>query len=117
MTRSGTELQNLYGALKEPWIFLCPKTQPPQLIWQLFAESESSKLCAGRKMTGKSLPGMDPMSQKTRWRGAPSELLLERTNPLFPLCFAVGEGLLRDPDPNSEWPPWRKGAQGTDTIQ
>jgi hypothetical protein len=95
--------------LHEPWTY--PVSEDSTAVTNLAAlrGERITEVVRWEEDEWEMFAGAGPDVPKDEMRMVPLGTLLGADKSLVPVVqLAIGEGLWRDPDPNSEWHPWRK---------
>lgn len=104
--------------LKEPWTFPVPEDATATTHLAAFRGERATEAMRWEEDDWEIFAGDGSDVPKDAMRVVPLGTLVGAGESVVPTVYLpIGEGLLRVPDPDSEWHPWRKGAQGTETIQ
>lgn len=105
--------------LKQPWSFPVPKDATAATNLADLRGERITEVTRWEEDEWEMFAGAGPDVTEEEMRVVALGTLIAADKSLNPaMHLAKGEGLWRDPDPDSEWHPWlNKGEQGTGTIQ
>jgi hypothetical protein len=104
--------------LKEPWTFPVPEDSRAVTNLAGLRGERITEVVRWEEDEWEMFAGAGPDVPKDEMRVVGLGSLVASDKSLEPVVhLGIGEGLWRDPDPNSEWHPWRKRQQRTGTIQ
>ena len=104
--------------LKEPWTYPVPENATAATNLAALRRERITEVTRWEEDEWEMFAGPGPDVTEEEMRVVALGTLLAADKSLDPIVhLAMGEGLWREPDPDSEWHPWRKQGQGTETIQ
>ena len=104
--------------LKEPWTFPVPEDATATTDLAALRGERVTEAMRWEEDDWEIFAGAGADVPKDAMRVVALGTLIAADKSLDPVVhLAMGEGLWRDPEPDSEWHPWRKRGQGTETVQ
>lgn len=99
--------------LHEPWTFPVPEDSTAATNLAALRGDQITEVTRWEEDEWEMFAGSGPDVLKDDMRVVSLGTLIAADKSLVPVMnLAIEEGLWRDPDPDSEWHPWRKGQQG-----
>lgn len=100
--------------LREPWTYPVPESSRTATDLAALRGERVTEAMRWEEEEWEIFVGDGPDIPKDELRMVPLGTLIAADKSLDPVVhLSVGEGLLRDPDPDSQWRPWRKRNNGT----
>jgi hypothetical protein len=104
--------------LHEPWTYPVPEDATATTNLAALRGDRITEVVRWEEDEWEMFAGAGPDVPKDDMRVVPLGSLVAGDRSLDPVVhLVIGEGLWRDPDPDSEWHQWRKRGQGTEAIQ
>jgi uncharacterized protein DUF4262 len=104
--------------LKEPWTFPVPKDSTVATNLAALRGERITEVTRWEEDEWEMFAGAGPDVTEAEMRVVALGTLIAADKSLHPaMHLANGEGLWRDPDPDSEWHSWHKRGQGTQAVQ